>query len=257
MKKFGLLLLVVLSISLLFTGITRKNQKLSLIENPLPTQNSFVNDNQNSENIGDDVVGDSLDYENYKEYLTIDCPKITNIRNKTAQKEINDDIKSSVNYYISLDHMENVAITKTIPSGPSASWLMIDCTITSDNTKFLSVLVSALSYGAGAAHPNTYSSTTTYSKIDGNVLSLNNLFKPDTDYFKIIQERTRYYLKRDHGIDYQWIDDGTSMEISFLNFVVEKDGLKIRFDPYQVAPHGEGTIEVLIPRSELGSNYLY
>ncbi|MDD3002484.1 MAG: RsiV family protein [Candidatus Shapirobacteria bacterium] len=239
MKRIGLFLILVLVIGLLLFSVLQRNKT--------------TNQNNTNEPITKKMDDEFKDINNYK---SINCPDITNLKDKEVQDILNKKIKDYVAKIVSDEHMDEAILVEEIEQGPNNNWLDVYCR-TIQNNNIISITINTSSYGAGAAHPNNYETTMSYSKKDGKILSLDSLFKPNTDYLKIITERTRYYLNKDHGIDPQWIIDGTSSESSLSSFMVENNGLKITFDPYQVAPYSEGTIEVLIPKSELGPNYLY
>lgn len=191
--------------------------------------------------------------EDIKEYKSIDCPEITNIDDKKLQSELNNRVKEYIGGSFDDINWDDAKVVNNIPEGSGVSWLSVYCKPIINDGAVSAVNVSVSSYGAGAAHPNSYEKIISIN----DKLALSDLFKPNTDYLKIITERVRFYLNRDHGVSSDWINEGTSYEEDFSNFLVEKEGLKIIFGEYQVAPHSEGIIEVLIPKDELGSDYLY
>lgn len=241
MKRLGLILLLLVVVGFLTKGVWLKKENLE-------------------QGVEDYEEGGVDEFANVKQYKIIDCPEITDLANKTLQTEINEGNKNMIDRIVGEEHMENAIVVKSqeeIPEGPYVDWLEIYCpTIRNDDAIFTQKF-SIGSYGAGAAHPNHFETSKIYSIKSGKELSLSDLFKPDTDYLKIVTERARFYLNRDYGVDSQWIIDGTSSESHFSDFLVEDEGLKIGFDQYQVAPYSEGFIEILIPKAELGPNYLY
>lgn len=240
MKKILLFLILALIIGLSLFSVFKRNKKTDERSIDTPTITQKINN----------------EFTDTKSYKSINCPDITDLKDKGIQDKLNKEIKDYVDTIVSSEHMDDAIVVEEIKQGPDNNWLDIYCKTTQKNN-IISITINTSSYGAGAAHPNHHETTISYSKKDGKELSLNSLFKPDTDYLKIITERTRYYLNKEHGIDSKWIIEGTSSESSLSSFMVEDNGLKITFDPYQVAPYSEGTIEVLIPKSELGPNYLY
>lgn len=241
MKRLGLILLILVIIGFLTRDVWVKKENLK-------------------QDIRSSEEGSVNEFENVQQYKVINCPEITSIKNKTIQGEINRNNKVIIDRIVADENMKDATIVNSyeeITGGPDADWLNVDCEIVRNDGIIFSQIITISTYGAGAAHPNHEKIITNYSIETGKQLSLANLFKPGTNYLEIVTERTRFYLNRDHGVDPQGIIHGTSKESDLSGFMVENDGLKIGFDPYQVAPYSEGFIEILIPRSELGPNYLY
>jgi len=109
-------------------------------------------------------------------------------------------------------------------------------------------------YYEGAAHPNHNSVTFNYSFETGKTLTLAELFKPNSNYLKVISDYSVKALKKEFGenADSDWIQNGAGLdEKNYQSWNITRKGFKITFDPYQVASYAEGEHEVLIPYSAL------
>jgi hypothetical protein len=104
-------------------------------------------------------------------------------------------------------------------------------------------------YGAGAAHPNSYSISLNYDLNKGRVLKLADLFKPDADYLKVLADYSTKTLQAAGRLDFP--EGAEPKEENYRSWNVTKYGLQINFDDYQVTPHAVGPQEVLIPYSLL------
>lgn len=106
----------------------------------------------------------------------------------------------------------------------------------------------------GGAHPNNYSFTLNYDLKNGKELKLADLFKPNSNYLKIISDYSIQKLKTEAGemSDDEWIKTGAAPEANnFSSWNITDKGVLITFDPYQVAAYAAGPQEVLIPYSQL------
>jgi len=116
----------------------------------------------------------------------------------------------------------------------------------------LSFLV--VTYSAGAAHPQHFSAVYNYDLARGRKLELGDLFKPNSNYLRVISDYCISALKRELGAnaDAEWINTGAGPKLeNYGGWNVTRKGLEITFDAYQVASYAEGDHEVVIPYSTL------
>jgi hypothetical protein len=109
-------------------------------------------------------------------------------------------------------------------------------------------------YFEGAAHPNYNAVTFNYWFETGKALSLADLFKTDANYLGVISSYSIKALRRRLGpeIDNDWIQKGAGAEAdNYKSWNITRRGLKITFDPYQVASYAQGPQEVVIPYAAL------
>ena len=112
------------------------------------------------------------------------------------------------------------------------------------------------SYYTGGAHPNGYSFALNFDLKTGRELQLAGIFKPNSNYLKIISDYSIKSLKETLGADAdgEWIGKGAGADASnFRSWNLTKKGLEINFDSYQVAPYVAGPQEVTIPFEDLKS----
>ena len=109
-------------------------------------------------------------------------------------------------------------------------------------------------YYEGAAHPMHVSFTFNYDLNSGRELKLADLFKPNSDYLKPISDYAIKSVKKELGpeSDSEWIETGAgAKQENYKSWAITRRGLKVTFDPYQVASYAEGPHEVVVPFSVL------
>ena len=137
-----------------------------------------------------------------------------------------------------------------IPNTPAGSYLDISYDIFVTRKGMVSVRFSIDQYIGGAAHPSHASYTLNYNQATSKVLTLADLFKPGSKYLDIIAKYSTDDLKRQGRL---MIPEGaTAKAENYQNWNLDRGGLLITFDPYQVGPYAEGPSEVFIPYTTLG-----
>ena len=112
-------------------------------------------------------------------------------------------------------------------------------------------------YDMGGAHPNTVINTRNYGS-SGNKrkrLTLGDCFAPGANYRATTANKVLAKLKQSGASS---VADGTVKSLTtdqLNNFVIEADGLKWIFSPYEMASYAEGIIEAKLKISELGPNF--
>jgi hypothetical protein len=143
-----------------------------------------------------------------------------------------------------------------VPLGAkSGLYIEYEDVVEGENTVSIPLLVSE--YVAGAAHPNNYMRTLTFSLGDGSALELRNLFE-GADYLDMLSDMSREALRAGNvdeqyvPQDSEWLTQGTApLEENFQEFLIDGENLIIIFNPYQVAPYAAGIMRAVIPLSEL------
>jgi hypothetical protein len=104
-------------------------------------------------------------------------------------------------------------------------------------------------YFEGAVHGNYNSLTFNYDLNSGRVLKLADLFKPNSNYLKLISDYSIKTLTKElPDPDTEWIQKGAgASQENYKNWNITGKGLSVGFDPYQVASYAEGPHEVVIP----------
>jgi hypothetical protein len=137
--------------------------------------------------------------------------------------------------------------------------LSIGYTVALAKDDLISIEFTVSSYSAGAAHPNSYTEVVNFNLKGGKSLKLSDLFVPGSKYLQKIATFCIQDLKKqakeagaDAMLDDEWVQKGAAAELTnYDNWTVEKKGLGITFDPYQVAPYAAGPQNVMVPYSAL------
>lgn len=104
---------------------------------------------------------------------------------------------------------------------------------------------------AGAAHPNHYFKVVNFDLEKGKTVTTRTLFK---DLPKALTSLSKYCKTSLEKPDFPLFEEGLeTKEDNFKNWNLTENGLRLSFDPYQVAPYAAGPQEVLVPYSELHS----
>lgn len=145
------------------------------------------------------------------------------------------------------------------PMGPAGSYYDSSYVVTLATNDLVSVAFGISTFGEGAAHPNHNTITFNYDLRAGKELKLADLFKPNSDYLKVVSdyaikdltEQLRGEMSGDDP-DTDWIREGAGpKEENYRSWNLSPKGLEINFDPYQVASYAAGPHEVIIPLSAL------
>lgn len=135
----------------------------------------------------------------------------------------------------------------------SDTQMSYDVTLATDD--LISVVFNVSNYSQGAAHPNHYAVVINYDLKSGKALKLSDLFKPGSDYLKVLSSYTINDLKKQAGqetYDSEWLEKGAGPESdNYSDWNISRKGLAITFDQYQVASYAEGPKHVLVPYSAL------
>lgn len=135
------------------------------------------------------------------------------------------------------------------PNLTSFNSVHIYTTILQQDSHILSVFLEVSEYYRGMAHPAPSSYVVNYSFDTGKVLNLADLFKPDTDYLKLISDYCITELKTK---DFFAFPEGADPKPeNYQNWNLTPYGLQITFPPYQVAAYAAGFVRITIPYNVL------
>jgi hypothetical protein len=138
--------------------------------------------------------------------------------------------------------------------GPTGSYYDSDYWVNLATNDLISLSFGVSTFGEGAAHPNHGTITFNYDLNAGKVLSLSDLFKPNSNYLGVISKYTVAQLKKKFSPnpDMDWIESGAgAKEENYKAWSLTRGGLQVTFDPYQVASYAEGEHVVVIPYAVL------
>jgi len=143
---------------------------------------------------------------------------------------------------------------QTLPEDIQKNYLKLDYDIdVIPLLSLISVRLSIESMQAGRAHPYREHRVLNFDIQNSKEMALSELFKPNSDYLKVIAAYTNKKLQDTVSEKDRWmIAEGTKPnEKNFKNWNIEPDAILITFDEYQVAPHVYGPQEVEIPFEEI------
>lgn len=109
----------------------------------------------------------------------------------------------------------------------------------------VSIYTENSQYFYGAAHPNPFSSVINYSLPLGRELALADLFQPGTNYLQAISMYSINELRNNEAFMFE--EGAQPVEVNYQKWNITPEGLRITFDPYQVAAYAAGYLRVTIP----------
>jgi hypothetical protein len=123
----------------------------------------------------------------------------------------------------------------------------------------IAIAFTVSSYSAGAAHPNSYTEVVNFDLKNGKSIKLAELFQPGSKYLQTLSTYCIQELKKQAksqgdyaAMDDDWINKGAGAELTnYDNWTITRKGLRITFDPYQVAAYAAGPQNVVVPYSAL------
>lgn len=128
-----------------------------------------------------------------------------------------------------------------------ASSLDIDYAIIFATPELISLQFTIYSY-TGGAHPNGQTRSFNWDPRSESEIQLADLFTPGSAYGRIIADYCRRELARLDIGDREWLARGTTFnEENYQRWNPTRAGLRITFDPYQVAAYAQGAFEVTVP----------
>lgn len=161
--------------------------------------------------------------------------------NTAVQRAVDEDI----HYFL-----EQAQDANPHPTNPEfGSSLYTDFATLHTGNGYLSVLMRISTYYAGAAHPGTYSRAFNYDLENGELLELDDLFAPGSEYLPLLADTCLNDL-RDRGV-LAWEDGALPTPENYRVWNLTPGGLQITFDEYSVAPYAAGRQQVVIPYENL------
>lgn len=124
------------------------------------------------------------------------------------------------------------------PADSSGSFLELNYQLFYNQDGLGSLQLHVMIYLKGAAHPNTFTIPVNYDFRAGRELALADLFLPDCYYLDILSAFCgANLLSRDLSL----FSEGIAPEMeNYRSWNITPEGLRITFDPYQVAPYAAG-----------------
>ncbi|TAK05537.1 DUF3298 domain-containing protein [Patescibacteria group bacterium] len=131
----------------------------------------------------------------------------------------------------------------------------ISATVAFVSPEVMSVRYDANVYSAGAAHPNLFYKTLNWNVVHAAEIRADDLFVNEADWITRFSELAIADLERqfaDAGDDFEAMSTdiraGASAEAdNFQAWTMDRDGITLHFEPYQVAAYAAGPQHVEIP----------
>jgi hypothetical protein len=144
----------------------------------------------------------------------------------------------------------HIADIERFPDEPPYS-LWIDHEVVMTEHDIISVHFTVSTY-SGGAHPNHVSRVINFDMDTYQVLLLSDLFAADSDYLTVIAEYCINELSTRQDIVFDDFEAGAApTEQNYSAWNIDETGVRITFDPYQVAPYAAGMQHVTVPYREL------
>ena len=180
-----------------------------------------------------------LKFKPNKDYLVY-YPQIEGIKNRRAQQNVNNKLKV-------LSQVKNVPSNVQLEADYTG-----DFSVEFFQKNLLVLELAAYDFPFGAAHGMP---TRVYPHIDlvsGSFYELKNLFKPNSNYVKVISDIVGEQIKTDPQYEYVFPDTYKGIKPD-QPFYVDENNLYIYFTPYEIAPYAAGFPTFKIPFKDIMS----
>jgi hypothetical protein len=168
-----------------------------------------------------------------------------------AGDAFNNLVESTVSKAISQfkNDIEQISPTTDLPPAVNRSTIEISYETAFASNSVISVQFRDYRFVAGAAHPNTTTFTVNYDLANNREIALADLFAPNSDYLAWL---SKYSLDKLRTRGFPLFEEGAAAKAeNFQSWNLEAEGLRITFDPYQVAAYAAGPQVLFIPYSAL------
>lgn len=143
--------------------------------------------------------------------------------------------------------LENWDLPDEMASYRSYMWIGYDVEYLSKDLVSIRYLVEF--YYAGAAHPGHYFKVINFDLKSGKDIRFDELFVDNGKALNFLSAYCRNQLEKK---DIFLFEEGLQpIRENFNNWNFESEGLRISFDPYQVAPYAAGSPSILVPYTQL------
>lgn len=187
-----------------------------------------------------------------KDKKALKYPYVTKGPSTSVRKTINADLtefsKFAYQNYLEIENMEKrdkkSSFCKEYPS-------MCDYTystsykVSGNNASYLTFTLADFSY-TGGTHGQGYKFGVNYSLKTGKELPITGVLKSSTQFKKV---EKYIYNKLKNNDDY-FVDTLSDVDVSKKSeYLMMKDGIKVIFQSYEIAPYSTGQPEVFVPKS--------
>lgn len=181
-------------------------------------------------------------------------PRLSGLSDSAVEQRVNDVIRAHIEAEIVGFVSGLSGVDATVLPEASQSTFQSTYEVVYLDATIASMVFRHTSYVAGAAHPYGYVTTLTFDLTRGVPLALDDVLTGDR-YLETIAQYVFNDVLAQVGITADadeatvgWIREGSSpIPKQYERFTVSPDGLRVYFDPYQVASYAAGSFEVRIP----------
>lgn len=167
-------------------------------------------------------------------------PQIDGMTDEAAQRKVNEELKT-------------MSQVKPIPGNEQLEYTYSgDFDVSFYKQQLLQLELTGYNFPFGAAHGMP---TKTYAIIhltDGRLFELKDLFKPGSDYVKVLSDIIAKQIKEDPQYDYVFPGAYKGIQPDQPFFVTD-NALHVYFQPYDIGPYAAGFPTFTIPFTQVGS----
>lgn len=172
-------------------------------------------------------------YKPNRDYLVY-YPQVEGLTNQAEQIALNAKLKQ-------------LSQVKPIPADQQLDYTYTgDFDITFYQQQLLQLQLTGYNYPAGAAHGMATMIYAIINLTNGQLYELKDLFKPNSDYVKVLSQIVGDQIKNDPQYSYVFPDTYTGISAD-QPFFVTADALHLYFNPYDIAPYAAGFPTFTIP----------
>ncbi|MGQ9856089.1 MAG: DUF3298 and DUF4163 domain-containing protein [Fervidobacterium sp.] len=178
--------------------------------------------------------------------IFVQIPKFQNFKNENIQNELNNEIQEKVKKLV--EEVKEIAEEVNKVEGLRYPYeAHISTEITYESRDIISLVIYYYTF-TGGAHGNTVFETYNIDAKTGKILTLADLFDGTCDYTKVIKDEIIKQIKAEEQNYFpESIEYVIQEDFSNKTFTISKDGLQIRYQDYEIAPHSTGLPTFTIP----------
>lgn len=192
--------------------------------------------------------------------INVRYPQVDGITDVQQAEMLNGELEQAAIAWMD-EFSREVADTGSPDPLGSKSTIDITATVAFLSPEIMSVRYDASVYSAGAAHPNSFYKTLNWDIVHAAHVDPNDLFVNEADWI------TRFSALAINDLERQFADAGDDFEAmstdirqgagpraeNFAAWTMDRDGITLHFEPYQVAAYAAGPQHVEIPWRELAA----
>lgn len=187
-----------------------------------------------------------------KDKKALKYPYVTKGLSTSVRKTINADLtefsKFAYQNYLEIEALEKeerkTSYCKKNPSMCNYTYSTA-YKVSSNNTAYLTFTLLDYAY-TGGAHGLGYKYGVNYSLKTGKEVPISNVLKTSTQFKKV---EKYIYNKLKNNDDY-FVDTLSDVDVSKKSeYLMMKDGIKVVFQSYEIAPYATGQPEIFVPKS--------